>query len=157
MAASWPDFILFFLLISMELQRQRRGQTWCNHCQQATSDFLEKILNSTKSSQLFSPIFTVNISPSLTLECPLCHLLRASITLELLDPRDYMDVRLRFQRSDPKSDLVFIESVHCGYPFNMDRGRIKILTQDGINPQIQLIKLWRRPGMMANLRRRACG
>jgi hypothetical protein len=118
----------------MELQSQEKGGGWCNSCAQSGSDFLETILSTGgKGRKLASPTFRVNVAHDSIGTCPLCRLLRVSITTRLLDPQ-CMDVRLCLKASDPY--LVAIEYPRSGL-YDCHRGDVSLLSDPGKAASLQ--------------------
>jgi hypothetical protein len=108
--------------------------SWCNPCTKATVDFVNQMLKPTKLSPVFSTTFTIDLSPTAVLQCPFCNLLRQSIARKIVDFNDLMDVRLRYTRTDPVSNLIFIENTASLYQFELDRGSIKLFAQHSSFP-----------------------
>jgi len=112
----------------MQNQAPETNHDWCNSCTEVASEFLNAIISTGKQkASIISSILSVNTSDDFTGKCPLCRLLRASISSRMLDPIE-LAVRLRFKTSEPC--LVSIEQ--DGVPsFNALRGTLALLSEAG--------------------------
>ena len=98
----------------------------CDRCTSVTLEFFNSIRRSEDSATVRSSPIQIDFQVP-PIGCPLCKLLRVSISRKIFDSNSHMNVCFRLDKASRASNLVYLENLDNPTLFQADRGAIQLV------------------------------